>query len=231
MVPSATRFVNLALSQDGDRYVFGHEVSPSDSNPNIFDCSELIEWACSRLGVNPTMPDGSWFQARHARNHGTLITIQEGIDTAGALLFKFGGDPFTGARPRTAHVAISQGDGTTIEARSARYGVGQFTAQGRGWTHAALIPGLDYQTHPIGDDMTAAEYVKGLNPDRIRRLHQAGLWEGDPDHWIGLLDDPTNPAWLGFLVDVDVNHKTRTSGPVGPITLTGSVSGTLTPTR
>ena len=38
-------FVELLLSQDGDRYIFGHEVSPSDSDPDAFDCSELVQWA------------------------------------------------------------------------------------------------------------------------------------------------------------------------------------------
>jgi cell wall-associated NlpC family hydrolase len=237
MAPSATRFVNLALSQDGDQYVFGHEVSPSDSDPNIFDCSELIEWACSRLGVFPRMPDGSWFQARHARNHGTLITVQEGIDTPGALLFKFGGDPFTGGRPRTAHVAISQGDGTTIEARSARYGVGQFSAQGRGWTHAALIPGLDYQTHhrpTITElEMTTEQIVKHITVDQIRQMKTLGLFdEGIDGYWERKLTNPADPEWEGFLVAIDINSKIlaarpQTASTGGIVTLAGSVTGTL----
>ena len=39
---------------------------------------------------------------------------------------------------------ISQGNGKTFEARSRRYGVGAFDARDRGWTHAGLIPGLEY---------------------------------------------------------------------------------------
>lgn len=132
------QFLTLLLSQDGDKYVFGVEVSPSDTNPSAFDCSELVQWACARLGVVPTMPDGSWLQARHS----TPITVAEGISTPGALLFKFSSNPLTGGRPNSAHVAVSQGNGRTIEARSSAYGVGQFTSVGRGWTHAALVPGI-----------------------------------------------------------------------------------------
>ena len=139
-----SELLNLVISQAGDSYVFGVEVRSSESDPEAFDCSELVEWACARLDVEPRMPDGSWHQARHCRNHNTIIDIDQAIDTAGALLFTFSSSPFEGGRPRRAHVAISQGNGQTFEARSRRYGVGAFRARDRGWTHAGLIPGLEY---------------------------------------------------------------------------------------
>ncbi|MCX5891768.1 MAG: hypothetical protein NTW80_02155, partial [Deltaproteobacteria bacterium] len=157
--------LDLLLTQDGDPYVFGVEVSPSDSNPKAFDCSELVEWGCARLGVKPTMPDGAIYQARHCRKNGLIIPWEQAIRTAGALLFHFSDDPFTGDRPEEAHVAVSQGNGKTFEARGREYGVGSFSAQDRGWTHAGLIPGLDYgksgtspppATEPL-------EEVKGMN--------------------------------------------------------------------
>ncbi|MFX0201229.1 MAG: peptidoglycan-binding protein [Candidatus Hodarchaeota archaeon] len=136
--------LELVSSQDGDSYIFGVEVRPSESNPEAFDCSERIEWACSRLDIEPRMPDGSWYQARHCRSQNTLIEVEEAINTAGALLFLFSSSPYEGPRPKRSHVAISQGDGRTFEARGRRYGVGFFEARGRGWTHAARIPGLEY---------------------------------------------------------------------------------------
>ncbi len=136
--------LELVTSQDGDSYVFGVEVRPSESDPEAFDCSELIEWACSRLDVEPRMPDGSWYQARHCRTQNTLIEVEEAIHTAGALLFLFSSSPYEGPRPKRSHVAISQGDDRTFEARGRLYGVGFFDARDRGWTHAARIPGLDY---------------------------------------------------------------------------------------
>jgi len=141
---TSTQLVDLLMSQDGDAYIFGVEVSPSDTNPAAFDCSELVEWGCARLQVTPRMPDGSWNQATHCKTHGTLVSVQTAIDTKGALLFRFSTDPFTGHRPSSAHVAVSRGDGTTIEARGRRYGVGSWSAHNRGWTHAGLVPGLDY---------------------------------------------------------------------------------------
>jgi putative chitinase len=136
--------LDLLLTQDGDPYVFGVEVSPSDSNPKAFDCSELVQWGCARLGVKPIMPDGAIYQVRHCRKYDLLVPVDQAIHTSGALLFRFSDDPFTGDRPHCAHVAVSQGNGKTFEARGRAYGVGAFSALKRGWTHAGLIPGLDY---------------------------------------------------------------------------------------
>jgi cell wall-associated NlpC family hydrolase len=144
---NAVDLVGLLLKQKGDRYVFGVEDKISDPNPKAFDCAELVEWGCGRLKVDPRMPDGSWLQAQHCRNHHTLRKVGDAIDIQGALLFMFkGGDPFGNSRPDMAHVAVSLGNGSTIEARGRKFGVNSFKATGRGWTHAALIPGIQYGT-------------------------------------------------------------------------------------
>ena len=136
--------VKLLLSQQGDKYVFGKEVSSSEADPDAFDCSELIEWGCNRLNVSPKMPDGTWIQASHCKKYGTLVSVEKGILTPGALIFIFSSTPFEDNRPDRAHVAMSLGNGMTIEARSTKYGVGVFSVENRGWTHAALIPGVSY---------------------------------------------------------------------------------------
>lgn len=118
------RFVALALSQAGKRYVFGAEASPSDPNPRAFDCSELVQWCADRVGISPAVPDGSGAQKAHCK----AIPVQQGINTKGALLFIPG------------HVAISLGNGKTIEAMNPTNGVRQGTAAGR-FSSAGLIPG------------------------------------------------------------------------------------------
>lgn len=143
-MPTASDFVFALLSQDGDRYVFGAPAKRSDSNPKAFDCSSLVRWACDRVGVVPAMPAGSWHQATHCRKHNTLITPDKAIQTAGALLFYFSSSPFQGVRPKSAHVAISLGNGKTIEARNARMGVGRFSALNRAWVLGAHVPGLTH---------------------------------------------------------------------------------------
>lgn len=170
LMPTARQFVDLLLSQDGDKYVWGAEASASDTNPSAFDCSELVQWGCARLGVKA--PDGSWYQARWCKMNGTLIPVQEGIDTLGALLFRFDSDPFT-TTPGNRHVAVSQGNGKTIEARGTKFGVGQFDTAGRGWTHAGLVPGLTY-----GDDMAFTDHEEHELKAYVAELDKLGSNSG-----------------------------------------------------
>lgn len=135
---SATVDVLVALltAQRGDRYVFGAEASFSDPNPARWDCSELIEWGCHRVGVSPVMPDGASAQWRHCSEHGTVLVGTPAEVPRGGLLFRIGvhGD----------HVAMALGNGRTIEARGSQFGVNTFPVANRLWTGAALIPGLSY---------------------------------------------------------------------------------------
>lgn len=124
-------FVHLALRQQGKGYDFASEASPLDPDPDEFDCSELVEWALARLGVR--FPDGSFNQWDAVHR----MALSAGLRTRGALLFM-------GTHSRVHHVAISLGDGTTIEARGRRYGVGVWGAYGRPFDGAGLIPGLQY---------------------------------------------------------------------------------------
>jgi cell wall-associated NlpC family hydrolase len=123
------RFVSLALAQAGKRYVFGAEASPSNANPSAFDCSELVEWCAARVGITPKVPDGSGAQAAWVRSRGGSQSVSAAINTKGALLFMPG------------HVAISLGNGKTIEAMNPSQGVRQGNANGRGWTSGGKIPG------------------------------------------------------------------------------------------
>ena len=128
-------YMRAMVAQERDRYVFGTEVSPLDPDPHKFDCSELVEWACVRAGLR--MPDGAYNQWKACRR----ITVDEGLRTYGALLF--GGDGTGVGRDAITHVAGSLGDGTTIEARGRKWGVGTWSGVGR-FNFAGLIPGVRY---------------------------------------------------------------------------------------
>jgi cell wall-associated NlpC family hydrolase len=132
--PYAADFVALCLRQKGDRYVFGAEVKFSDPDPDVFDCSELIEWALNRMSV--LFPDGSWNQERYCRDRNTIVPYTRAVRTQGALLFRHRGND--------GHVAVSLGNGSTIEARGKAYGVNVFHTANRVWTAAALVPDLKY---------------------------------------------------------------------------------------
>jgi hypothetical protein len=134
------RFLEVARAQAGDTYVFGAETKLDDSDPDTFDCSELTQWAAHQAGVK--IPDGATAQYLHLKERGMLIPVEEARNTPGALLFSFDREPRPGdGRTPGAHVAISLGDGKTIEARGRAYGVGEFEV-GKRFEFAAVIPGI-----------------------------------------------------------------------------------------
>lgn len=124
----ASDFVYFALQQAGDRYNHD-EVRISDPNPDSFDCSELIEWAAGRAGVY--MPDYSLNQINYIAKKGGETSVATAIRTRGAVLWHPG------------HVAISLGNGKTIEAANSRVGVVSYNAAGR-FKRGGRIPGMRY---------------------------------------------------------------------------------------
>jgi cell wall-associated NlpC family hydrolase len=154
-------FVQAALAQTGDRYVFGAEARLDDPNPAVFDCSELTQWAAHQAGVE--LPDGSWNQYLTLQQQGASLSVEEALHTRGALLFSFSSPPTGGGgRPSQAHVAISLGDGRTIEAMGTQYGVGSWSAKGR-FNYAAVIPQLATST-PLGGPAQPIGFGEALGP-------------------------------------------------------------------
>lgn len=132
-------FLDAALAQAGDRYIYGAEASLGDANPTSFDCSELTQWAAAQAGVE--IPDGAAAQYDALRTRGQEISVEDAFRTAGALLFHAEPDG------SISHVAISLGDGRTIEARNSKLGVGVFDHRGDWLNRAAVLPGL---SAPVG---------------------------------------------------------------------------------
>lgn len=117
------RMVAFALAQNGDPYVWGA------SGPGSWDCSGLVQEATRAGGRVLNKPSASqWGTCVSA---GKTIPVSTALRTRGALLFRIGGE--------YNHVAISLGNGSTIEARGSAYGTGVFGgASSGGWTGAAL---------------------------------------------------------------------------------------------
>lgn len=116
------RMVQWALAQAGKPYIWG------GSGPSGFDCSGLVQEATRAAGKVLVKPSKS--QWATCVNAGRTISVDGALRTRGALLFRMSGDP--------THVAISLGNGSTIEAMGTAYGVGVFSAADRGWTGGAL---------------------------------------------------------------------------------------------
>jgi cell wall-associated NlpC family hydrolase len=134
-------FLDAALSQQGKPYVWGAKGSAADPSPAAFDCSGLTTWAAARAGV--TIPDGAAHQYVWLKEQGATMTVQQALQTPGALLFHFDSEPQPGltGEPAVAHVAISLGNGMTMEAKGHAYGVGVFQAGNR-FNYAGMIPGM-----------------------------------------------------------------------------------------
>ncbi len=176
--PTVEAFLAHALGQDGKPYVFGAEAD-GQADPNAFDCSELVQWAANQVGLND-MRDGTWYQYNWLKEQDMLIPVEDAVNIPGALLYRFDHEPHPNESPHVGHVAISLGDGTTIEAKGRAYGTGVFEA-GERFQYAALVPGLDYSG--------AGGVDSDLLRDRADQVSDALVAEPDVDSDHDLLGD------------------------------------------
>jgi cell wall-associated NlpC family hydrolase len=224
--PYAAQFVELCLKQRGDRYVWGAKPPYTDPNPTAFDCSGLVTWALKRIGI--PAPDGTWWQQHWCEQRHTIIPIARAIGTQGGLLFRstMGG-----------HVAVSLGNGSTIEARGAAYGVNSFPANGRPWTAGALVPGLNYgrpASSPPHDGVSVAPPWPGrffLQPPAmtgadVAQWQQRMLARGWP---IGVVDGTYGPQSEAVCRGFQQRFGLVVDGVVGPDTWRAAWDAPLRP--
>lgn len=167
---SSNDFVATAESRAGCPYVWGAE------GPDAFDCSGLICWSLAQHGIS--IPHYSGAQIQTCIDAGLGISVDDALGTRGALLHYDG------------HVAISRGDGTTIEARSPSQGTGIFSAAGMGWTAGGLFPGVTYGDSPAPPPADPGDPADGYwGSDTTRHLQavlgtpQDGVVSGQDIHW------------------------------------------------
>lgn len=166
---TADRFVEEAMSQLGDPYVFGAEAEGQGPDPRVFDCSELTQWAAGQVGAE--LPEGSQFQYLELKREGRTIPVEQALHTRGALLFSFPYEPTGGSRPPGSHVAISLGNGRVVEALP--QGGVQENSAGDRFTNAALVPGIS------DTDVSDAQPAQALpTPDPV--VHYDWIDTGAP---------------------------------------------------
>jgi cell wall-associated NlpC family hydrolase len=153
---TGARIVEIARSKLGQKYVFGARAKYDDpAYAGPWDCAEFATYCVAQAGgplfgvsgrtsKKPDAYSGAW--ARDARQvaGARIISIDDAARIPGAILVRAPGD---GAR--VGHVAISTGDGDTIEAMSPKDGVRTGSVKGstskpRHWTLAVLPPGIEY---------------------------------------------------------------------------------------
>ncbi len=211
-------FLHAAEAQVGDAYHAGATPSPNDPDPHTFDCSSLVQWAAHQAGVQ--LDRTAEAQYLQLKGMGSTISVEQALHTPGALLFHLPHEPTPGeAFGPNAHVAISLGDGRTVEAIGTKWGVREVdvasfhTGGDAFFTRAAVIPGLSdpaslaaaaaANTGPL-PPLPGADAAHGAPPrDDLPAL--AGAWRtpadapaihADPSH---LLDPLTLPPLPGVI--------------------------------
>lgn len=160
MVATGIALRDIAVSKRGYHYKVGP--TRCTGADGYFDCSGLVTYAARQLGLNP--PTISWLQARWCRDMGTLVSINDALNTPGALLFEGANHAYDGFISG-GHVVITIGNGhDVIEAKGHAWGVLVDSALGRPWTNAARMPGVSYVYPPpevikVHSDFPAATFV------------------------------------------------------------------------
>lgn len=172
------KFLHVAQAQTGDHYVWGAHAGMNDPDPTAFDCSDLVQWATHQVGVN--FPRTAWEQYEYLHKGGHTIPIDQAIHTPGALLFSFSSDPDKG-HPAHNHVAISLGNGRTMEAKGTQYGVGSWEATTKRFQYAAVIPGVsDGQLGGQHASNTTAHTTYGMDDFEYRMRTDPAAMDADP---------------------------------------------------
>jgi len=219
--------LNLAKTRIGEKYA--NVLVPKD-NPNWhgpWDCAEFASWVvfqkvgklygCLDNSANPATADaysGAW--VRDASD-GTL-PIKDQVtanNTAGLILIRK--PPLPG---EMGHVAISDGEGGTVEAAGTGLGVKHGEIEGRLWHFYVEVPKVTYQTtgrivapKPLPYLLTLEEpYMSGTLVKNVQRaLTGAGF---DP----GKLDGRYGPHTIAAVFAFQKMNRLVADGIVGPKT-------------
>lgn len=147
------QLVDFLNKYNGRKYKLGVLVPKADRNySGSFDCAEFASYGVYQLGGflygcvnnagNPNSADAyTGFWSRDAHKIGKIISVEEAIKTKGAFLLRVAGNGVIG------HIVCSQGDGTTIEANSTKFGVGNFKTTGRRFDFGIILSQFDYSVN------------------------------------------------------------------------------------
>jgi peptidoglycan hydrolase-like protein with peptidoglycan-binding domain len=135
--PTAEQLADLCLAQVNTVYS-NKEVGADDTDPDHFDCSELLEWACRQLKVDPPLPDWSTAQIEHCEQDFPRSVSQAKSIRAALLYWDNPGEGMN-------HVALSLGDGEhMVDANGTFDRVCVRKIDDVPFQRAGLIPGIRY---------------------------------------------------------------------------------------
>lgn len=223
-MPTGKAMVELARQHVGEDY---RNVLVPKNNANWrgpWDCAEFMSWlvfqeagflyGCFDSEADPALVEaytGAW--KTDSANRGIRIPAEQAAAIEGGFLLRF--PPAPG---RMGHIAICDGQGGTVEAKSRLEGVVADTVRGRVWDTGILVPGVEYnrdvQPLPLG----AVRVVRmGANndPEVVKRIQRAlteqGIDAGGVDGKYGPKTTAAVAAFQrikGLVVDGQVGPKT-----------------------
>lgn len=217
--------VALARKHIGEDYRNVLVPKDDDSWVGPWDCAEFVSWliyqhagflyGCTDNEGNPRTTEaytGAWKDDVLAR--GVKVSVEEAASTVGGVLLRYPPQP-----GKMGHIALSDGIGGTIEARSQRAGVVADTVQGRTWHTGVLIPGLTYaKIDGLNLSRPAFIYRIGetnMSSDVVRRIQSALNGRGyDP----GLHDGEFGPNTEAAVIAFQEAMGLVVDGEVGPET-------------
>jgi N-acetylmuramoyl-L-alanine amidase len=132
----------------GEPYVLGTLVPKDDANyKGPWDCAEFVSWLYYQtFGIlygTDTVDSYSAYWSRDANTLGQIITIEEAKSTPGAAILRLAGNGEVG------HIAVSDGNGGTVEAHGKEDGITNSVVDGRRWDMGVLVPSVTYNPNPI----------------------------------------------------------------------------------
>ena len=189
-----------------------------------WDCAEFASWCVFQatgvlFGVRPRLDPvradaftGYW--AEQAREESAVVPIEDAARTAGACLLR------VPRSNRAGHIAISDGNGGTVEAHSTNTGVIQNRVSGRRWDWGVLVPGVRYLMTDEPVEVVQPVRILRLTDPMMRgprvlaiqeRLASLGYFPGDID---GVYGPQTESSVSGF----QIGHGLIPDGEVGDLT-------------
>jgi N-acetylmuramoyl-L-alanine amidase len=216
--------VNLARGHLGEEYVLGTLVPKNDPSwKGPWDCAEFVSWCvyqligklfgCADNNGDPATADaytGFWGRDVTPANR---VSLGIAACTAGAVVLRLG--------PKMGHIVISDGQGGTIEAAGAAYGVIHGWLANRRWDTGILVPGIEYTTgYPLPTpepDTTiyrlTSPYMRGPIVNKIQvALQSRGYYLSVPDGIFG-------PLTLSAVINFQRDRGLVVDGEVGLQTL------------
>jgi hypothetical protein len=202
--------LELAGRHIGQQY---ENVLVPKNNPNWrgpWDCAEFMSWivfqdagilyGCLNDSANPAVADaytGAW--QSDSLHRGMRIPVEQAAAIVGGIVLRFPPQPGS-----MGHIAICDGHGGTVEAKSHKEGVKADTVHGRRWNTGVLIPGVHYDTdtQPLPLIHPAKVYFVGapnMDPKIVTDIQQALLSaEFDPGPIDGIYGAKTAAAVAAF---------------------------------